>query len=79
MVMVAHTFNLCTGKTRQADLCQFETSLVYRWSSRMAKAIYYTEKPCQEKRKPNKLKKFPTATEYPLLEQQQDTCVSKNK
>lgn len=48
MVMVAHAFNLCTGKTRQADLCQFETSLVYRWSSGMAKAIYYTEKPCQE-------------------------------
>jgi len=31
---------------RQADLCEFEASLVYRVSSRTAKA---TEKPCLKK------------------------------
>ena len=41
-------------RQRQADLCEFEVSLVYRASSRTAsKAI---EKPCLEKQKQNKTK-----------------------
>ena len=37
---------------RQVDVCGFETSLVYRVSSRTARAI----RPCLEKRKINKQK-----------------------
>jgi hypothetical protein len=36
--MVAHTFNLSTWETRQADLCELAASLVYRVSSRTAMA-----------------------------------------
>ena len=34
---------VCTGRQRQADLCEFEVSLVYRVSS---DSQDYTEKPC---------------------------------
>jgi hypothetical protein len=34
----ARTFNPSTERQRQADLCEFEVSLVYRMSSRTARA-----------------------------------------
>ena len=34
------------GREKEVDLCEFEASLVYKVSSRIAKAIYYTEQPC---------------------------------
>jgi hypothetical protein len=37
-VMVVHTFNLSTQRQRQVDLCEFETSLVNRVSSRAIRA-----------------------------------------
>jgi hypothetical protein len=37
--MVVHTFNPSKiGRQRQVDLCEFEASLVYRASSRTARA-----------------------------------------
>jgi hypothetical protein len=36
--MGVHTFSPSTGKQRQVDLCEFEASLVYRASSRTARA-----------------------------------------
>ena len=42
-----HTFNPRLGRQRQADLCEFKAGLVYRVSSRTARAI--TEKPCLER------------------------------
>jgi hypothetical protein len=36
--MVVHTFNLSTQRQRQVDLCEFETSLVNRVSSRAIRA-----------------------------------------
>ena len=47
--MVAHTVDLSTQKQRQADLCQLEASLVYRTSSRTAKATQKNS--CLEKRR----------------------------
>jgi hypothetical protein len=38
------------GKQRQVDLCEFEASLVYRVSSRTARATH-REKPCLRKQK----------------------------
>jgi hypothetical protein len=32
--VVAHAFNPALGRQRQADLCEFEASLIYRVSSR---------------------------------------------
>ena len=40
------------GRQRQEDLCEFKTSLVYRGSSRTARAVY-TEKSCLGKKKPD--------------------------
>ena len=38
--MVAHAFNSITGeRKKQADLCEFEISLVYRASSRRVEAV----------------------------------------
>jgi hypothetical protein len=37
---VTHTFNLVLRRQRQADLCEFEASLVYRASSRTARATH---------------------------------------
>ena len=36
--MVAHAFNSSTRRERQVDLCEFKASLVYRASSRTARA-----------------------------------------
>ena len=47
MAVVAHTFNPSTWRQRQADLCEFEASLVYRASSRTGSKA--TEKPCLDK------------------------------
>jgi hypothetical protein len=44
------------GRQRQADLCEFEASLVYRESSRTPRAK--TEKPCLGKIKRTDLKSF---------------------
>ena len=45
VVVVAHAFNIpALGRQRQADLCEFETSLIYRASSRTHSKA--TEKPC---------------------------------
>ena len=41
---------------RQADLCEFEASLVYKGSSRIVKDCYI-EKPCLGKTKTKNLKK----------------------
>ena len=43
------------GRQRQPDLCEFETSLVYRASSRIGSKA--TEKPCFEKPKNKKERK----------------------
>ena len=37
-MVVAHILIPAFGRQRQADLCEFETSLVYRASSRTARA-----------------------------------------
>lgn len=38
--MVAHAFNSIAGeRKKQADLCEFEISLVFRASSRRVKAV----------------------------------------
>lgn len=38
--MLVHTFNSITGeRKKQADLCEFEISLVYRASSRRVKDV----------------------------------------
>jgi hypothetical protein len=42
--MVASAFNPSTGRQRQADLCEFEASLVYIVSSRTARAIQRNKK-----------------------------------
>jgi hypothetical protein len=39
LVMVAHTLILALRRQRQVELCEFEASLVYRVSSRIAKTI----------------------------------------
>ena len=36
---MAHAFNPSYWRQRQADLCEFEASLVYRVSSRTARAV----------------------------------------
>ena len=42
--VLVHTFNPNTvGKQRQADLCEFEASLIYRVSSRMATSYYFVQ------------------------------------
>ena len=67
--MVAHTFNPSTWEA-EAGRSEFEASLVYRVSSRTAKA---TGKPCQEKQNhknllqewvssPRKVYKIPVGT-----------------
>ena len=50
-------------KERQVDFCEFETSLIYRVSSRTARA---TEKPCLKK------KKIPVMTIIESLEQKRE-------
>jgi hypothetical protein len=35
--MVMHTFNLSTGRQKQANVCEFETSLVCQLICRIAK------------------------------------------
>jgi hypothetical protein len=45
---MAHVFNSNTWRQRQVDLCEFETSLVYKASSRIAKTVCYGEKHCLE-------------------------------
>ena len=49
-MVVAHAFipALRRQRQRQADLCEFKANLVYRMSSRTARACY-TEKPCLKK------------------------------
>ncbi|KAM7327523.1 hypothetical protein ACRRTK_013890 [Alexandromys fortis] len=39
------------GRQRQADLCEFEASLMYRVSSIQDRPQSYTENPCLEKPK----------------------------
>jgi hypothetical protein len=53
VVVVAHSFNPSTAlrRSRQADLCEFEASLVYRESSKIVKATQKT--PCLEKNNNN--------------------------
>jgi hypothetical protein len=51
--MVAHTFNPSTWEAEAGRFLEFEASLVYRVSSRTARAA---EKPCLEK--PKKKKKL---------------------
>jgi hypothetical protein len=64
--VVAHTINPSTGEQRQADLCEFEASLVYRAGSRTARD---TEKPCLEKPKnQNENPKTTPSTTTPLTE-----------
>ena len=53
------------GRQRQADLCEFETSLVYRASSMTGSKA--TEKPCLEK--PKKKKE--------CLQKRQQMCTTK--
>ena len=43
---MAHTFSPSTWEAKQAELCEFKASLVYRVSSKTAKA---TEKTCLKK------------------------------
>ena len=45
--VVVHDFNPSTQKARQVDLCESETSLVYRGNSKIAKATQ--RNPCPEK------------------------------
>ena len=47
-VVVVNAFYPNTWRQNQSDLCEFEASLVYRVSSRTARA---TEKACLEKKK----------------------------
>jgi hypothetical protein len=48
------------GTKRRVDLCEFKASLIYRVSSKMARATYrHTEKPCLEG-KQNKTKQKST-------------------
>ena len=42
--VVAHAFNPSNWRQRQADLCEFETSLVYRVSSKTGSKA--TQSPC---------------------------------
>jgi hypothetical protein len=53
--VAAHTFNPCIGRQRQADICEFEASLVYRASSRTAKA---TQRNPVSKKKKSKLSRW---------------------
>jgi hypothetical protein len=39
VVVVAHTFNHSTWRKRKVDLCEFEATLVYKASSRAARAM----------------------------------------
>jgi hypothetical protein len=53
--MVAHTFSPnIFGKQKQVDFCEFEASLVYRASSRTARAT--KSNPALQKTKQNKTK-----------------------
>ena len=47
---------LALRRQRQEDLCEFKASLMYRASSKTAKAIFKTEKHCLEK--PKKVKPY---------------------
>jgi hypothetical protein len=62
--MVAHTFNPSTWETEAGGFLSFEASLVYKVSSRTARA---TEKPSLEKPK-NKQNKSHKTLEYMKLE-----------
>ena len=55
---MAHTFNLSTviRRQKQADLCEFEVSPIYKLSSRTAKS--HTEDHGLKKTKQNKKFKF---------------------
>jgi hypothetical protein len=55
--VVAHAFNPSTQETEAGGSLEFEASLVYKVSSRTARAIQNTEKPCLEKLKKKKKKK----------------------
>ena len=54
--VVEHTFNPCTGRQRQEDLCEFEVSLVGLQS--------YTETLCLEKQTNTKSQKSPKGHGY---------------
>ena len=46
------------GKQKQADLCEFDASLVYKRSSIQVSQDYCTEKPCLRKIKENRTNKL---------------------
>ena len=48
LAVVAHACNLSTQEAEAGDLSEFEASLVYRVSSKTARAV--SEKPCLKKR-----------------------------
>ena len=63
--MVGHAFNPSIGRQRQADLCEFEASLVYRASSRTARA---TQRNPVSKKQTNKQKYLSWSGSYmPLI------------
>jgi hypothetical protein len=52
--VVVHTFNLCTRKTEAGRMSEFEASLVYRLSSRTARATQWNS--VSKNQNPNKTK-----------------------
>lgn len=46
MAAAEHAFDLSTQREREADLCEFEVSMVYR--ARFQVSQGYSEKPCLE-------------------------------
>ena len=54
-VVVAHNFNPSTREQRQADICEFKTSLGYI-QGEFQNTQNYTEKPCLQEQKQNKTK-----------------------
>jgi hypothetical protein len=49
--VVVHTFNPRLGRKRQADLCGFKSSLVYKVSSRKARAVTHRNPVLKTKKK----------------------------
>jgi hypothetical protein len=49
--VVKHTFNSSTWEQRQADLCEFKASLVYRENSRTTRATQRNPDAKNQKRK----------------------------
>jgi hypothetical protein len=54
--MVVHTSNQALGRQRQVDLCELKASLVYRVSSRTARATQ--KNPVSKKTKNKKTKRI---------------------